>query len=499
MPAFDVDDTIAAIASPPGPGLRGIVRLSGPQAVAGCLRIFRSDDDTATKHIRDALSKPDENTYANPKTNPGTASQPLVVHGAIRLSTGELVPGQLLLWPGQRSYTRQPTAEFHTISAKPILQLILLELCRSGVRLANPGEFTLRAFLSGRIDLTQAEAVLAVIDAEGQTQLETATEQLAGGLAGPLQLARTQLLSVLAELEAGLDFVEEDIEFISANELAAELTVIQSTLSELVAQVETRDSATERCRVVLSGMANAGKSSLFNLLTNSDTAIVTELAGTTTDFLMAQLKIGEQEIELVDTAGFENSIDDNEQPLPELADSIPQQAQQQRESQQQLAPIELLCIDASEPLAGWARLRLAGESSARIDRSKIVVLTKTDLVPLITTETIREAGFSGPVVALSTVDGTGKKQLLEELALTAMEIQPGDTTIVGTTVLRAGQSLRQAQKAVEYALEAANNQLGEELIAAEIRQSLESLGQVAGAVYTDDILDLVFGRFCIGK
>ena len=267
MVSLDVDDTIAAIASAPGSGLRGIVRVSGPQTVELVEALFESYDS---------------HSFPN-------RLRPTSTRGQLAVDEGLKVDIDLYLWPTKRSYTRQPTAEFHLVGSRPVLEMVLNRLCGCGARLARPGEFTLRAFLSGRIDLTQAEAVLAVIDSSGEQQLDTALRQMAGGLAGPLGAIRDDLMGTLAELEAGLDFVEEDIEFITHSQLLEQLERAGQKLEKIQQQISLRDRGAEAPRVVLWGEPNSGKSSLFNALLGTQESIVTEVAGTTTDFLVGEL------------------------------------------------------------------------------------------------------------------------------------------------------------------------------------------------------------------
>src|SRR5438045_8027325 len=195
---FDLDDTIAAIASAPGGALRGIVRLSGPQAMACVAGLVRLHDGEARSSIAAPTCR-----RAVMQVSPELGDVPLVLY----------------LWPTDRSYTRQPSAELHLPGSPPILEAVLAAVCQSGARLARPGEFTLRAFLAGRLDLTQAEAVLGVIDAGNRQELDAALSQLAGGLAKPLAMLRGQLLDLLAHLEAGLDSTDEDIDCISITEM----------------------------------------------------------------------------------------------------------------------------------------------------------------------------------------------------------------------------------------------------------------------------------------
>ncbi|MFK7767904.1 MAG: tRNA modification GTPase [Mariniblastus sp.] len=476
MPSIDIEDTIAAIASPPGVSQRGIVRISGPRTVEFIDRLFRSDNGDAISTTKTTDSISGTFQIADAQAEAGSVS----------------VPGELLLWPTRQSYTRQPTAEFHTVGSTPVLQMVLNSVCGTGARLAKPGEFTLRAFLSGRIDLTQAEAVLAVIDSDGQQQLDIALQQLAGGLAGPLGEIRGHLMSTLAELEAGLDFVEEDIEFISQQELTAQLTDANDQLIKIVDQISSRDIAIEAIKVVLHGMPNSGKSSLFNAITQSEQAIVTNVPGTTTDFISATLEINSTSVELIDTAGFETT---NEQ----YSSRVLEQAQTHRDQQQDLAQISLLCIDRSRPMTQWEIEQLEQSTS-----STIVVLTKCDL-PAVSDFQAEHWSKKSNLKSVQTssvdrdaADSNGLGRLKELILKTATNSQC-DKSVVSSTISRATESLRESQIAVQHALDAARSQAGEEIVAAEIRQSLEGLGHVVGTVYTDDILDLVFGRFCIGK
>ena len=484
---YHTDDNIAAIASAPGGACRGIVRLAGPTAVECLGRVF-------TPAAGEAAAR-----WA--KRDPH--APPAAVDGSITLEAGQELAVRAYIWPGTRSYTHSPLVELHTIGSPPLLEWVIERLGAAGARAALPGEFTLRAFLAGRLDLTQAEAVLGVIDAQGQGSLDTALAQLAGGLAGPLAQLRAQLLDLLAHLEAGLDFVEEDIEFISADELQSQLGEIRQQVEAIAAQMQSRGETREMPRVVLSGLPNVGKSSLFNALLGDGAnegaarriraALVSDIAGTTREFLVGEALVEGQRCLVVDTAGVEHDEPSGQvaDPAPSANQAAEAAAQALGDTQRVAAAVTLLCLDASRPLSAWEVQQLALPCPARV-----VVLTKADrLAP----------GAPLPAAGLltSSVTGQGLSELRQAIAAALEASGDGEsaesTGTVTATAIRCRESLRQAALALEAAADLAAGGLGEELVAAEIRLALDALGEVTGAVYTDDILDRIFSRFCIGK
>jgi tRNA modification GTPase len=371
-------------------------------------------------------------------------------------------------------------AEVHTIGSPPLLSAVLERLCAAGARLAAPGEFTLRAFLAGRLDLTQAEAVLGVIDARGEQELRNSLEQMAGGLARPLGDLRDSLLDLLAQLEAGLDFADEDIEFISQAEVASQLDRAATTITRLSEQLSQRSQSDVLARVTLVGWPNVGKSSLFNALAPRGAALVADAPGTTRDYLMAPLDLGSITCQLIDTAGVEPANH------AEGDARVSQVAQQFTAGESARAHVRLLCLDASRPLNAWEQQQLAAEP----DGIRLVVLTKCD----VSSRTILES----EAIRTSAVSGLGLDTLRQALRQAVRAVPRGETAAV-LTVERCGESLRAASDSLARAAEL--NRMGgrEELVAAEIRGALADLGRVVGAVYTDDILDRIFSRFCIGK
>jgi len=457
---YDLDDTIAAIGTATGGAARGMVRLSGPRLLDCLVGCFQPTDSTcALADLR----------------------FPSVVAGSITLADVTL-PCDLFLWPSERSYTRQPTAELHTLGSPPLLEQLLRTVCDQGVRLAEAGEFTLRAFLAGRLDLTQAEAVLGVIDARSQTDLSAALAQLAGGLSAPLAELREQLLQLLAELEAGLDFAEEDIEFISSEQLHNQLTAAQTIISSVVEQLASRSEATDLPRVVLSGPPNAGKSSLFNALVEryatdnlSVEALVSSQAGTTRDFVTAVFEIEGLPCELVDTAGEDSGRDHNAIGHNSI-DGVAQEMTSQQRSQ---ASLVVRCHDAT-----------TAEPTVR--SVEITAWTKVDLLnaPLL---------CSDSDVACSSKTGEGIERLAQMIHQLLTDAKGNTHSVLSNTTARCAESLHLAEQSVAEALQLVSIRGGEELIASEVRNALQALGQVVGTVYTDDILDRIFGQFCIGK
>jgi tRNA modification GTPase len=423
------------------------------------------------------------------------------------------IPLTLAWWPSTASYTRQPTAELHTLGSPPIVNSLLAALHHQGARLAEPGEFTLRAFLAGRIDLTQAEAVLGVIDARSHRELDVALQQLAGGLGHQLTRLRSDLLDALAHVEAELDFVEDDIEFIAPQALRALLERSAAELHTISRHWPQRELAGGAPRVVLRGLPNVGKSSLLNALTGETAAIVTPLAGTTRDYLLRSISLAGRTCQLIDTAGVEFD-------LPEQ--SIAQVAAQLGEAQQATANLELLCLDATRPLSSWECQQLLEPVANRL-----VVATKQDLLRpaetrgqvLDTNSTsrtwiqqrvaeLRDYGdrerqfiarrLEGACV-VSSQTNWGLAELRQQIAQQLTALEDDESTVVAGTAARCRDSITAALEAIVQAIPLSERADSQVLVAAELRLALDELGRVVGEIYTDDLLDRIFSRFCIGK
>lgn len=470
---LDPEQTICAVASAPGPAVRGVIRISGPDTACVLERLLANCFPQSLGSKRSRALK-------------------------VSLDLGEplgSVPAQVLYWPTSRSYTGQPSAELHLIGAGPVLQQTLARLTHLGARLAEPGEFTLRSFLAGRIDLTQAEAVLGVIEAETRSGLHAALDQLTGGISQPLDALRNQLLELLADVEAALDFVDEDIQFIDDETLAARLQGISDEVHSIAQTMNSRQRASELPLVVLWGYPNAGKSSLLNRLAGSDTAIVADVVGTTRDPVEVRLTIGEQSVRIVDTAGMERlatHLGDavNAGGTVNTAD-ISEQAQQLAMAMLQQADVRLCCVDARMTDAEVPQVDGLQRS---VHTTDLKIATKGDLVPSNAARRLQEAGW----IVVSSLNDVGIDRLIaavaEGLAETGDEPQS-----VGSTAARCRESLENAAAGLLAAANVVQLGEGQEFVAAELRLAIDAIGQVTGKVYTDDILDKIFSRFCIGK
>lgn len=500
------DDTIAALASAAGGAARGIVRVSGQNAVQCLGGWFVPQLSSAqSADAASATAPPFDSKVAS--CSAGTLSiaglrQPL--------------PVDLYLWPSRRSYTGEPLAELHTIGSPPLLEAVLAELFTRGVRPAQPGEFTLRAFLAGRIDLMQAEAVLGVIDARNRAELQQALEQLGGGVSSQVVRLRGDLLDLLADLEAGLDFAEEDIEFVSHATLVGRIGLARDAVTDLMQRAASRLRSAARPRVVLAGPPNAGKSTLFNALVGAEAAIVSDERGTTRDYLAADVSVDTVTFTLVDTAGSETA-----------ADSISSAAQQLRLEQLSRADVVVWCHPADsseESLVEIAELPLPRERL-------LVAITKSDL-PLKAFFLSLPPGFKGqesgvggesPGVRLPDPTSTslsppsllpnspsshipvsahtraGLDGFKSAIASRLTDPTSDRQALLGTTAARCQESLQGALQALDRALNIARDDADQELLAIELRETLDELGKIVGAVYTDDILDRIFSKFCIGK
>jgi tRNA modification GTPase len=440
-----VEDTIVAVSSATGAAARAIVRVSGVQTRTVVASVF----------------------------SPATALRPRwLVRGHLQLwGVHSPLPATLYFFASPRSYTGQDLAEIHTIGSPPLVERLVADLLAAGARPAKPGEFTMRAFLAGKKDLPQAEAVQAVIDAGTDADLTAALTQLAGGVSRPLEALREDLLNLLADTEAALDFADEDIEFVGQAETLARIQHAITQLEAVQQQLDDRTISGRPVRVALVGLPNAGKSSLFNALAGA-TALVSDVPGTTRDYLTRSLTLVGVAVELIDTAGWQQATD-----------TIEEQSQRLGREQAILADVVLWCDEHGHfPATQAAALHATGATLLQ-------VRTKCD-------EATDTRSAAAGVVECSVVAARGLDSLRALLcdtvvSLTRPPLAPSQSRCrhhVNVCVLR----LREAHTL-------ARNSEPPELLALALRETIESLGEMTGAVYTNDLLDRIFSRFCIGK
>jgi tRNA modification GTPase len=460
MTSPDVADTLAAISTPLGEAGIGIVRLSGPLSWAIARRLFRPH-----------------------RPRPTWQSHRLYL-GHIVDPQGDIIDEVMVtLMRAPYTYTREDVVEINCHSGYGVLRRILDLALAAGARLARPGEFTLRAFLSGRLDLTQAEAVLEVIRARTETHLQVAAAHLHGGLGRRLGEMRQDLLDLLARVEAALDFPEEAGELPPAS-VQEGLDRKQGSLKALAETYEAGRLLREGLLVVIAGRPNVGKSSLLNRLLDMERAIVTEIPGTTRDLVEESITLGGVVVRFSDTAGLRPAQDR----LEELG------IERTRERLQQ-ADLVLYLVDASAPATpedGAALAELAGQSG-------LVVINKIDLP-----ESLSEAELSGitawPLTKISAKTGQGIAALQEKIVALGLG---GGLKVAGEVITQARhhEHLRQCLAYLSQARElfTADDPPPWELVALELAAAIHELGEITGEEVGEAILDRIFGQFCLGK
>ncbi|MEB3277857.1 MAG: tRNA uridine-5-carboxymethylaminomethyl(34) synthesis GTPase MnmE [Lyngbya sp.] len=461
-------ETIAAIATAivPQQGSIGIVRLSGSHAIAIAKLLF-----------------------AAPGRQPWESHR--ILYGYIRHPQTARVVDEalLLLMLAPRSYTREDVVEFHCHGGMIAVQQVLQLSLEAGARLAQPGEFTLRAFLNGRIDLTQAESVAELVGSQSQAAAEVALAGLQGKLATPIRQLRATCLDVLAEIEARIDF-EEDLPPLNVPEIVSQVNQISAELSILIETAEKGERLRSGLKVAIVGRPNVGKSSLLNAWSQSDRAIVTDLPGTTRDVVESQLVVGGIPVQVLDTAGIRNS-----------EDRVEKIGIERSQSAAKLADLVLLTLDAE---AGWTESD--GEIYQQIKlRPFILIFNKIDRVAVNELDSKIEEilGKLNRKNLLTVKTAAALNQGIPELetailtAINAGNLQAGNLDIAinqrqAAAITRAKTALDQMKMTIE-------NQLPLDFWTIDLREAIQALGEVTGEEVTESVLDRIFSRFCIGK
>ena len=457
-------DTISAIATGMSEGGIGVVRISGPEAL----------------HIGEALFSP----YRGEQL--GKRPIRSAVYGrVIEPSSGLMVDEAIALYmPGPHSYTSEDVVELQCHGSPIALRKVLALALQTGARLAEPGEFTMRAFLSGRIDLVQAEAVMNIIQAKSERALRIAVRQQQGGLSDAVRKLTAALRAVIVQLEAVIDYPDEDIEELSTADAMKVAAATAQQLDVLLAGAKDGRVLREGLRTVLVGRPNVGKSTLLNALLAEERAIVSDIPGTTRDILEEVLTVKGIPLILVDTAG-----------IRETEDAVEQIGVLRSKKQLAQADLTILLIDGSDDVT-QADQELFVQVA---ERPFLVVVNKTDLAARFDVQALT-GGREAKVVSISARTGEGMDALTEAIAQKALGehgLQAEENALVGS--LRQEQQLRQAAAALASAQASYDEQMPLDCLIIDLRACLEALGQITGEQASDDILAEIFARFCIGK
>ncbi len=449
------NDTIIALSTPNGNGAIGVIRLSGPNAITLTNSVFAGKDLTqqATHTLHFGLIK-DNKTIID-----------------------EVVAS---LFVAPKSYTKENVVEISCHGSPYIIQQILNLLISKGARAAKPGEFTLRAFLNGGLDLSQAEAVADLIAANSKAAHDVAMQQMRGGFANELKDLRTQLIHFASMIELELDFAEEDVEFANRAELRALVFKLMLHILRLITSFELGNVIKNGVPVVIAGKPNVGKSTLLNALLNEERAIVSAIAGTTRDTIEDELNIGGVIFRFIDTAG-----------IRETADLIEAKGIERTLEKMKQAKLIIYMADAAQSETEIAQ-QIVGLQKAEIPF--LILLNKADLLSV----QEREKFAKLDVIFVSAKEKQGIEELKNTL-LTQVNLQNLNTSETLITNIRHVAALKQTETTLQKVLNGIDNPITSDFLALDIKQALHYLGEITGQVTTDDLLENIFTKFCIGK
>jgi len=466
LSGFSTSDTIVAIATPAGRGGLGVIRISGPAAaqVAGELV------------GRKAPFKPRHATFARSRH-----AEPPRQAVSIQQASDQVV---VTFFPSPSSYTGEDVIEISAHGSPVVLSAILRRVIDAGARLAEPGEFTLRAFLNGKLDLIQAEAVADLIDAVTPLQARAAFDQLEGTLTAAIGAIEADLFDVIAKLEASLDFPDEGYHFVGAAEARASLVAVTARIERLLGQSARGRLVREGAQVAIVGAPNVGKSSLFNALLNTNRAIVTAIPGTTRDMLTERADIGGLSLALIDTAG-----------VRETSDVVEQEGVARTRDALRVADLVLVVLDRSRRMTEDDRVILAETSSL----ARVVVLNKSDLPDGEPHGRRFSDTLADAAVEISARGATGLENLIAAMANVLGVDRPEQRDQPAVTNVRHTVLLEQARAAVLRATTALEGEVSEEFPLLDLQEAAHALQEITGRRTSDDLLHHIFAKFCIGK
>jgi tRNA modification GTPase len=458
-----MSNTIAAIATPIGEGGIHIIRISGPEAVPIASALFQPQGGTKVADLE---------------------AQKVAYGNLIDPANAQTVDEVLLIYfRAPHSYTGEDVVEIHGHGGAYVSSRILQLVLDQGARLAQPGEFTRRAFLNGRLDLSQAEAVADVIHAASDKALTSALAQLKGKLSEKLNTLYDALVQVLAQLEAAIDFPEEGLEFTQKQKLDKNIQNTNDQIKKLVDSYRQGKIYREGLKVALVGKPNVGKSSLLNALLQEDRAIVTPHPGTTRDTLEERVRINDIHITIVDTAGLRHQPGEiEEHGIERTRHALAQ------------ADLALVIFDGSQPLDDNDAMLIKEVAKQK----KLVLLNKSDLPQKLDETDLKELAEGPALLKLSAATGEGMDELKTALYLSTQKGKTSGEAVVITRE-RHRQALAQAGESLERVSQSLQEDRSEDLIAVDLNSALEHLGGILGKTFVDDLLDQIFVDFCIGK
>lgn len=453
------NDTIVALSTPPGTGAIGVIRLSGKDAITITNAVFSGKD----------LLTQDSHT----------------IHFGL-IKDGETIIDEVLvsLFVAPKSYTKENVVEISCHGSNYIIQQIINLLIRKGASAARPGEFTLRAFLNGGLDLSQAEAVADLISSDSAAAHNVAMNQLRGGFSTELNVLREQLIHFASMIELELDFAEEDVEFANRDQLQELIGKITLVLNKLIRSFELGNVIKQGINTVIAGRPNAGKSTLLNALLNEDRAIVSEIAGTTRDTIEEVLNINGINFRLIDTAGIREATD--------TIEAIGVEKTMQKISQSALLVylFDVVNLSASE----------IEEDILRLYKPGLAFLAVANKMDLSFSDRLKELKLPAGIqfISISAKQNQHIEELKQLLYNTAVGDKLSDNHTMVTNI-RHVEALEKTRAALNNVAEGLNNPVTSDFLAMDIKQALYYLGLITGVVSTDDLLENIFSKFCIGK
>ena len=450
-------DTIIALATSPGAnGAIAVIRLSGSQAIQLVNEVFKGKD----------LNKQESHT---------------IHFGTIR--DGDQIIDEVLvsLFKGPNSYTKENVVEISTHNSKYIIERVIGLLIKKGARAAKAGEFTLRAFLNGGMDLSQAEAVADLIASNSAASHQIAMQQMRGGFSNQLQKLREDLVHFASLIELELDFAEEDVEFANRGQLRSLIQQIHSVIAKLIRSFEQGNVLKNGVPVVIAGKPNVGKSTLLNALLNEERAIVSDIAGTTRDTIEDEINIHGVTFRFIDTAGIRDT-----------EDIIEAKGVERTREKMKQARLIIYLFDPTQDQISDIQQQI--EDVQGLNIPFVTIINKSDLL---TEEQKVEFTILNPIY-ISAKQGLGIEELKDEL-LNQVNLSNINTEDVMITNIRHVEALQHTQEALEKVLFGIDNPITSDFLAMDIRQALQYLGEITGTVTTDDLLENIFSKFCIGK